>query len=302
MKLKSKQLLIETTNICDAHCVICPREQFRLKPMTMSMELFRKIIDDAAQYEVECIDTCGYGEAFLDKHLFERLAYIRGRLPKAKTFVSTTAFHMDSETWDNVIKYIDTLKLSIYGVSRETYEAFHRGRVKHGQVMRNILGFLNHANGTRPHTVGLFVPTELNQHETGRWLTMWEPLLDEVFIWKPHNWVSCRSYRMVDKTRQKTCGRPLNGPMYIRADGTVTPCCWDINNDIVLGDLNYQTIEEIYKGQPYKDIKEAHLKGDFSKYICQNCDQTNYNPDVLIYANDKTRKVGQLTANKGDLL
>jgi molybdenum cofactor biosynthesis enzyme MoaA len=47
------QLIVETTNLCDARCVTCPREKFTQKPHTMDMDLFRKIVDDAAQYVIE---------------------------------------------------------------------------------------------------------------------------------------------------------------------------------------------------------------------------------------------------------
>jgi radical SAM protein with 4Fe4S-binding SPASM domain len=297
MELRNKQIILETINICDAHCVICPREKFTQKPQAMDMGLFKKIIDDAAQYNLESIDTCGFGECFLDRTIFEKFAYIRHMLPKAKIYVSTTGFHMDKDKWESVINYIDILKLSIYGYTPETYEAFHRGKIKHEGVMENILGFLNYKNG-HPYTIGLFVETELNQHEKDDWINMWEPKLDEVFVWKPHNWVNGREYRKVDQTRQTTCGRPHNGPMYVHADGTVSPCCWDIHKQIKLGDLKEQTIEEIYKGQPYKALRHAHEKGFFGNHICRDCDQTNYNPEVLLYANNPTRRVGQITSNQ----
>lgn len=303
MELRNKQIIVETTNICDAHCVICPRELYDQKPRMMDMGLFRKIIDDAAQYDLESIDTCGFGECFLDKHLFERFAYVRERLPKAQVFVSTTAYHMTPEKWDDVIKYIDILKLSIYGATKETYERFHRGKVKYDGAMENIEGFLRYAKGKDgPYTIGLFVQTEINMHETGMWLSKWEPKLSEVFVWKPHNWVQGRGYRKIDDARQQTCGRPENGPMYIHADGTVSPCCWDIHKQIRLGSLVDQSIEQIYRGYAYRQLRDAHNKGDFSGYKCKFCDQTNYNPEVLLYANNPTRKVGQITSNQAEIV
>jgi len=301
VELKNKQIITETTNLCDAHCVICPREKFKQKPQSMDLGLFKKIIDDAVQYDLESIDTCGYGECFLDKDLFERFAYIREKLPKAQNYVSTTAFHMTPDQWDNVINYIDILKLSIYGATKETYEAFHRGAVKYNQTMDNIQGFVGYANGNGPYTIGLFVTTDLNRHEKDQWIEKWEPLLDEVFVWEPHNWVSGRDYRKVDTSRQATCGRPNNGPMYIHADGTVSPCCWDIHKEIKVGDMNIQTIEQVYKGEPYQKLREAHNKKDFSNYICKDCDQTNFDPGVLLYASNPDRKVGQITSNRKDI-
>lgn len=304
MELKNKQIIIETTNVCDAHCVICPREKFKQKPQAMDMGLFKKIIDDASQYDLESVDTCGFGECFLDKRLFERFAYIREKLPGAEIFVSTTAFHMGPETWDDVFQYIDILKFSIYGATEKTYEAFHRGKMKYAVAMKNIIGFLDYTTEDemlRPYTIGLFVVTDLNRHEVLPWVEMWEPKLDEVFVWEPHNWIEGRSYRTVDHTRQTTCGRPDNGPLYVHADGTVSPCCWDIHKDIPVGDMKIQSIKEVYRGEPYRKLREAHRDGNFYGYACWNCDQTNFNPDVLLYKSNQNRKVGQITSNRMDI-
>jgi hypothetical protein len=307
MELKNKQIIIETTDICDAHCVICPREQYRKKVGSMSMKLFEKIIDDAAQYEIESVDTCGFGEAFLDKYLFERCDYMRKKLPNSKTFISSTAYHMTPDKWDKVIEYIDILKLSIYGSTKETYEAFHRGRVKYDVAMKNINGFLNYKKNhtffirgdeRSTQTVGLLVVTDLNRHEKDAWLKEWEPKLDEVFIWKPHNWVKGRSYRVVDYNNQVSCGRPMNAPLYVHRDGIVSPCCWDVHSEVKLGDLNFQTIEEIYHGEPYRKLREAHKECNFGNYICKDCCQTNYDESVMLYASNPNRKVGQLTSNE----
>jgi radical SAM protein with 4Fe4S-binding SPASM domain len=261
------------------------------------MGLFRKIVDDAAQYGMESVDTCGFGEPLLDKHLLERYSYIRKAMPQASIFMSTTGFHLTPDKWDRVLELVDTVKLSIYGVTKETYEAFHRGRLKYAESMSNILGFLAFKGKAAPRTVGLFLKTELNGHEQEAWLRRWEPMLDEVMIWKPHNWVNGRHYRNLDYSRQKSCGRPMNAPLYIHSDGTVSPCCFDIHKGIPLGDMNVHTIEEVYRGEPYRKLREAHRAGDFDDYICKTCDQTNHNPDVLLYHSNPDREVGQLISN-----
>lgn len=303
MELKNKQIIIETTNICDAHCVICPREKFHERLQAMDMGLFKKIIDDAAQYDLESVDTCGFGECFLDRRLFERFAYIRAKLPGAQIFISTTGFHMDPDKYADVCSYIDILKLSIYGATEKTYEAFHRGKVKYAPTMENILGFLDYAKGKplQPYTIGLFVTTDLNRAEKDKWVETWQPRLDEVFVWEPHNWIEDRPYRTVDHARQATCGRPDNGPLYVHADGTVSPCCWDIHKEIPVGNMNTQTIEEVYRGEPYRKLRAAHRAGKFDDYACRNCDQTNFNPDVLLYKSNPAREVGQITSNRRDI-
>jgi hypothetical protein len=307
MEVKNKQLIVETCNLCDARCVTCPRELFKEKPCTMSMSLFRKIVDDAAQYGMESIDTCGFGEPLLDKHLFERFEYVRKKMPKAKIFLSTTGFHLTYDKWERIFDLVDIVKFSIYGITKKTYEAFHRGKLDFDVSMLNIHGFLSYISTTsiytkrKPRTIGLFLETELNSHEEEKWLNHWEPILDEVMIWKPHNWVNGRHYREVDYERQVSCGRPFNAPMYIHADGTVGACCFDPHKGIRLGDMKGQTIEEVYRGDAYRKLRQAHRECDFDSYICKNCDQTNHDPGVLLYANNPDRKVGQLVSNVKDV-
>jgi hypothetical protein len=85
--------------------------------------------------------------------------------------------------------------------------------------------------------------------------------------------------------------------MYIHADGTVSPCCFDFNKGMRLGDMKEQTIEEVYRGEPYRKLRQAHRECNFDDYICKGCDQTNHNPGVLLYHSNPDREVGQLISN-----
>lgn len=85
-------IAIETTNICPAHCVICPREKFTQKLGIMDLKLFEKIIDDASTYNIKLVGPVGFGDPLADPKFFERCKYIRKKLPKAKIYISTTGF------------------------------------------------------------------------------------------------------------------------------------------------------------------------------------------------------------------
>lgn len=298
-----KQITIETTNLCPAHCTICPREQFTQKPEIMDLELFKKIIDDAARHNITSISLTGFGEPFTDPNLFERCDYIKGKLPQAKIYVSSNCFLMTPEKYDNVAKYIDTLKMSIYGLSKEAYEKCHRGVLKKEISYSNILGFLEKIKGLekKPYTIGLFVVTDENKEDMKEWIKYWEPKLNEVFVWLPHNFGDGREYRKIDTSKLVSCGRPFKEPLYVHADGKVSACCFDFNKKLLIGDMKTQTIEEILISETFEKLKKAHETKNFKGYLCENCDQINFNPDVLLYATNKERKVGKLTSNLEDL-
>lgn len=299
MKLKSKHISIETTNLCSAHCTICPREQLTQKLRIMDFDLFKKIVDDAAQYDITMLDTCGYGEAFTDNLLFKRFQYTRKKLPKAKIYVSSTCFLMTPDIYDKVIKYIDILKISVYGVTKNTYEKSHRGNLTFEKTYSNILGFLEKIKDLkkRPYTIGLITVTNINKHEINDWIKFWEPRLDEIYAWLPHNYGGAKNYRTIDHAKQESCGRPFHGPPFIHVNGLVSVCCFDFNEKLIIGDMKTQTLYEIFHSEAYRKLKKAHQNKNFKDYLCYNCCQTNHDPSVLLYATNKERKVGKLSSD-----
>lgn len=294
----TNHITIETTNICTAHCIVCPREEFTQKLGIMDFELFKKIIDDASTYNVKSVGLTGFGEPLTDPKLFERCEYVRKKLPQAKIFISTTGFLMTPDKYENIRNCIDILKLSIYGVTKDTYEKSHRGNLNFETSYSNILGFLEKIKNLtkKPYTIGLMVITDINKHEMNDWIEFWEPKLNEVFVWKPHNWCS-KIYRKINRNKLISCGRPFRGGLYAHTDGKVSICCFDINKTLVIGDMNTQTIKQVFNSRACKKIQQAHKIKNFKGLLCENCDQINYDPDILLYATNEKRKVGQRVAN-----
>ena len=62
---------IESTNLCNAKCVFCPRDEMHRRQGVMEMDLFRKIADECAALGITHIRVHNYGEPFLDKQLVE---------------------------------------------------------------------------------------------------------------------------------------------------------------------------------------------------------------------------------------
>jgi len=60
---------IESTNICNAKCVFCPRDDMHRKQGVMSLELFKKIVDECATLGITHVRVHNYGEPFLDRHI-----------------------------------------------------------------------------------------------------------------------------------------------------------------------------------------------------------------------------------------
>ena len=71
-------LYLEVTNRCNLLCETCPRTFEDLEPpMDLSMELFRKIVDQVPN--VKRVVLHGVGEPMLVKHLPDMIRYLKAR-------------------------------------------------------------------------------------------------------------------------------------------------------------------------------------------------------------------------------
>lgn len=292
-----KQITLETTNICNAKCIPCPRESYTFKKEIMDWNLFTKIINDASNYDIELIEATGFGDPLLDKLFFERCKYIKEKLPNTKIYITSTCNSMTDNIIDKVIEYVDMLKISLYGTTKETYEKVHG--INYEKSIENINNLLKKRK-SKPYIIGSYLMLEENKEEKDEWIKLWEDKFNELIIWMPHNWAGLKNYREIDSKAITSCGRPLSGPPYIHVDGTVSICCWDINKKLVIGNLKTQDFQQIYKSAKYGNILLRHTFEDFENILCGKCCQINNNPEVLVYSN-KSRKVGEMTSNKEKL-
>jgi len=70
---------IETYNVCNLKCKMCPYPKMTREKVQMSMDLFKKIIDDVAQSNISQICLHLYSEPLLDTMLFERIKYVKSK-------------------------------------------------------------------------------------------------------------------------------------------------------------------------------------------------------------------------------
>ena len=77
------------------------------------------------------------------------------------------------------------------------------------------------------------------------------------------------------------------------------PCCFLTNAEIVLGDINKNSIVDILKGEEMQVLQNVHSCGEFDGLPCKMCDQRNEGDHPLLYSNrDELMEVGRLSTSK----
>jgi radical SAM protein with 4Fe4S-binding SPASM domain len=98
---------------------------------------------------------------------------------------------------------------------------------------------------------------------------------DRLVYWMPEN-EKFRRYEFSDGSfsikspLRNICSRLWFNPV-ITWDGLVVPCCFDKDAEHVMGDMNVNSLREIWYGGKYMDFRRSLLNNRSSIEICRNC-------------------------------
>lgn len=306
-RLVSGGITVENSTHCGAKCVMCPRDEFGDTWSHMDDALFRDAIDQAVELGLKYVGLSGFGDCFMDPNYETKLRYVRDNYPHVRLFTGTTGHLLHEKNIGTIAELFDTIKVSFYGHSKQTYEAVHRGVLKFENVSANIRRLCEFSGEKRPHVILQYLVLPENEHEVEPWIEYWETLADEVLVWRPHNFGGADSIEEIafqaDASQQsdlaKSCGRPFKGDPSIRTNGDVTVCCFDFNRKMVIGNLKDATLLDILNGPAMARIKEVHETGAFEGcgLLCDGCDQLYDREDALVYKSNQARGVGQQTSH-----
>jgi len=274
------QLLIENTNVCNAQCVMCPRETLTRKPGFMAFELFEKIIREVAgARRTPVVHLHGFGEPLLDESLPERI-----RLAKTcgigRTYLVTNASLLFPETSRRIVSAgLDRMKVSFYGTDEESYHAVMR-RLDFGTAVHNIKEFVKirkDMKKTTPKLILQYLPQEANHAKVKDFHSLWRGVLDKragdrLNCSSLHNYGGGRAYNRVGERIVSVCFYPWTA-LSVLWDGRAVTCCMDYNGVQGVGDLNRQSVMEIWNGPVLSAIRRSFGRLDYTGFpACLCCD------------------------------
>ncbi|MBT8113724.1 MAG: radical SAM protein, partial [Gammaproteobacteria bacterium] len=156
MKLQHPEVRYEVTDLCNATCIMCPRDKHSRKHGIMNQESFESSIDEVIKLGCKRICLTGFGEPFLDRNLEKKIAYanVRG----LKTHLITNGSVLTARRRKAVIKAgLDELRISFYGMWPESYNAVMKG-LDFNTTQKRILDFLKERTQTKVHLSYLVLP------------------------------------------------------------------------------------------------------------------------------------------------
>ena len=288
-KLLHPEVRYEVTDHCNATCIMCPRDKHEhgREHGIMDQRSYERSIDEVAALGAKKVVLTGFGEPMLDKRLEQKIAYAKSK-GLGTYFITNGSALTPVRSQKLLAAGLDEMRVSFYGMRPETYNAVMQG-LDFNRTMKGVLEFLRLRDemGKKTRVQMSYLELKENATDTGAFREFWEPRVNAIEIWKPHNFGDGRDYRTrLDDSMKTSCGRPENGPLQIQWNGEVIPCCYDYNNQIILGNAFETPVLELLNGPKYRLLRYAHRMKKFGMFpYCDQCDQLLPHADALVYTN-----------------
>ncbi len=269
----------DITRLCDLRCVMCPQSRgLEDHRPTMSLDMFKRIIDDVCENS-PLIKLYLSGEPLLHKDLFEMIAYADRQ--GCRTMIHTNATLLTKGMSEKLLSSALTfLSFSFDGCSAEVYERL-RPPAKFEAVRANIEQYLalRRVQDGGPHTSIEIIRMQDTKDLLQDFVRQWEASgVDEVHVVDCMTWLGCVKDRRIEHSSAETGYKPCEAPFRhgcILCDGTVVPCCMDVNARMPLGNVLEESFSVIWSSKPYRQLRLAMLTGCFpSDSICAGCYNT----------------------------
>ena len=279
-----RTISIETTNVCNAKCWFCPQPTMTRKNSYMKFELFKKLIDeikDNMSY-VKNIALFMDGEPTLHKGLLEFIRYAKNNNVN-KIYLSSNMEFFTPKLTDEIFSSDlgDTLLYVICSLDGASPDIHRQNRINvdFNKAVQNTEYLIEAKKKNKANYPWIFtrlLENESNISHTNQFIDKWKNHADKVLISKMHNWGGqIDDDRILDLDNTvfgSTCYLPFS-QVVIQFDGTSRLCCVDSNGTALTGDLNYQSIKEVWNGAVQNEYRRGQLEKNHELLpeICKNC-------------------------------
>ena len=275
------EYIVETTAKCNLYCPMCPRETHKQPKEDMTDEIFTKLVEEAGR-SAEHVMLIGLGEPFMDRKIFDRIEYCERH--KISTLLSTNGTFLDEKTAERLLASpLEHITLSFDGATKASYEYYRKG-ARFEKVRDNFVRFarMKHERHAKVQVVVQMVRMERNADEVDDFVRFWSaaPGVDQVRIKEDEtNLLQPEAGHTADDWKYP-CHYLWRGPMYVKHNGDVYPCCQSYMLDgEPVGNIGREPLERIWNSDAMRSMRRLHVQGRAGEIrICARCCTTIPHP------------------------
>ena len=267
---------IELASLCNLKCPMCYTitDEFKQKVRAKLMDwsLYTKIIDEI-EGKVFAIRLSLRGESTLHKQFIEAISYAKSHGIKEVSTLSNGSKLKDKQFCRDLVKAgLDWITVSADGVG-ETYNKIRRP-ITFDQILQNLRNLKEvkaELNSVKPvvKVQGIWPAMEKNPSE---YYNAYKELTDLIAFNPLIDYMRELPDNILLHEENFSCPQ-LYQRLVIGADGRVLLCSNDEEVDECIGDVNLNTVHEIWHGKKMTAYRDAHKQTDgFKQFdICKRC-------------------------------
>ena len=292
-------VLIEPSSCCNFRCIQCFQSikadnYFTQNRMNMSLENFDKIIKQLKDWDgpkIKVLKLSLYGEPLINPDFCEMLRIAHESNIAERIETTTNASLLTREVAEKMVKYqLDYARVSIYAAEQHRHEEVTGTKIDIKKIHKN-LEVLQEIKKNRNSEKPFVSPKMLDAYseENKRFVQMYQDVANEVYIDKPHSWIKVddaeflKDYYKEDlknavddlkqnSTQRTACPMPFT-TMAVRSNGDVAPCCVDFIGGTNLGNMNTNSLKEIWNSNEWFEFQKMQLENRKNEnYSCARCD------------------------------
>ncbi len=260
---------VEITNDCNLGCVHCHRTRMAPDVGFMDSGVFRKLVDEMADYPVAFLRLVGQGEPALHPDFRDLMEYASGKGIKIEISTNGTVF--ERFTFDEILGWdIDILGVSIDGHDEKSYERIRKGG-NYKRLAGNVRGFVSRRDelGQRAPLVcvkNVLFP-QTGEHAVETFRKRWVEVADQVTF----NALQAPPRPSQEATPTR-CHLDIFFSAHINYDGSVRKCPYQFvyGTDESLGNLRDGTLREIWRSEDLKNLRRLHSERRLPQ-VCRDC-------------------------------
>lgn len=289
-------LNVEPTNICNLRCPVCPHgaaENGAIEPLArakghMSLDTLERAVESGAP-RLGTISLYMHGEPFLHSELPEMARRCAELGPRVVIY--TNGLVLDEAKVRGVLGAgASVLALSMDLQSAEAYRTY-KGRDRRAEALDRYRMTADVFRRYRKRKTRLAVRAIYNGESAERIADF----LDEMFADKvlgsiefthPFPWPGRADPDIVRNRlahgRHRLCPQ-VYGPLNVLWDGSVTPCSFDYNGELVVGKVNEAPLGEIMNGPRARRFRKLHVLGKRDRIgLCRDCLLPRFKIDLVV--------------------
>ncbi len=268
------EYIVETTAKCNLYCPMCPRETHKQPKEDMPDAVFSRLVAGASR-SAEHMMLIGLGEPLLDAKIFDRIAICHDH--GISTLISTNGTLLDEEASERLLASpLAHITLSFDGATRDSFEYYRKG-ASFTRVRDNFVRFarMKHARRAKVQLVAQMVRMERNAAEVDDFVRFWSavPGIDQVRVKEDETNLLQPGAAHPASDWKRPCHYLWRGPMYVKHDGAVYPCCQSYMLDgAPVGSIASHSIEAVWNSSAMRRMRRLHVEGRAGEIdVCSRC-------------------------------